>query len=324
MIEYDKTLEHLAKTPLASWALQLPQQIEKGLSTQRYGDLEKWLDALKDLPEIKASRQNLSSSVTVGCASDCTDSEREKLETQLQKLKPWRKGPFELFGINVDTEWRSDWKWERLLPHIAPLENKVVLDVGCGNGYHCWRMLGKNARQVIGIDPSPRFIVQFYMIKKFLPDFSADIFPVGIQDLPENLCAFDSTFSMGVLYHRRSPMDHLRQLKETLKPGGELVLETLIIDGKQGETLVPEGRYAKMNNVWFIPSVDTLLSWLRKSGFDNVRCVDVNKTTLSEQRITTWVETQSLQDFLDPNDSNLTVEGHPAPLRGIFIANRKK
>lgn len=324
MIDYTPILKELENTPLHPWVKLLPEQIEAGLSTKRYGDLTCWLEALDNLPKIDPSKFSLSESVSLGSPSECTDHQRDRIEHNLKKLVPWRKGPFSVFGINIDTEWRSDWKWDRLIPHIAPLEHRLVLDVGCGNGYHCWRMLGAGASRAIGIDPSPRFIVQFYMIKKFLHNLRADIFPVGIQNLPENLSTFDTTFSMGVLYHRRSPMDHLRQLRETLKPGGELVLETLIIDGKQGESLVPEGRYAKMNNVWFIPSVDTLISWLRKSGFDNVRCVDINKTSVEEQHVTPWVPTQSLEDFLDPENQNLTVEGHPAPMRGIFIANRKK
>ncbi|MEY8213807.1 MAG: DUF1698 domain-containing protein, partial [Colwellia sp.] len=31
--------------------------------------------------------------------------------------------------------------------------------------------------------------------------------------------------------------------------------------------------------------------------------------------------TQSLSDFLDPQDKNKTIEGYPAPQRAIFIAN---
>ena len=77
---------------------------------------------------------------------------------------------------------------------------------------------------------------------------------------------FDTVFSMGVLYHRRSPFHHLAELKNCLKPDGELVLETLVIDGKRGEVLVPERRYSKMHNVWFLPSCLTLESWLKRSG----------------------------------------------------------
>ena len=185
-------------------------------------------------------------------------------------------------------------------------------------------MLGEKAKSVLGIDPSPRFIVQFYMLKHFIDQaLPIDILPIGIEDLPVNLEFFDTTFSMGVLYHRRSPIDHLRELKATLKPGGQLILETLVIDGKLGDTLVPEGRYAKMNNVWFLPSIPTLVSWLSKCGFENPRCVDQNYTSIEEQRATDWMDFQSLPDFLDPNDSSKTIEGHPAPLRAVFVANKK-
>lgn len=324
MIDFSDFIESQKDTKLASWAESLPQQIEQCLSHKRYGDLKDWLAALNALPTKSPSNVDLcGANVSIGNAADCTPEELSTIEESLMALRPWRKGPYKLFDIEIDTEWRSDWKWDRLMPHITPLKNRHVLDVGCGNGYHCWRMLGEGAYRVIGIDPSPRFIVQFHVLKKYLPDTRVDILPVGIQDVPENLQAFDTTFSMGVLYHRKSPMDHLKQLRDTLRTGGELILETLIIDGELGECLVPEGRYAKMNNVWFIPSAPTLISWLSKCGFENIRCVDTNTTSLDEQRVTRWVSTQSLEDFIDPENPKLTVEGHPAPLRGIFIANRK-
>lgn len=323
-IDYSHLISAMKSSALAQWAEILPEQIEAGLSHKRYGDLASWIkDGLDSLPDANASSIELKDEVRIGSKTDLSDEQFQQLEKSLRALMPWRKGPYDIFGLHLDTEWRSDHKWDRLLPHISALQGKRILDVGCGNGYHCWRMLGQEARQVLGIDPSPRFIVQFYAIKKYLSDKNIDILPVGIQDLPENLQYFDTTFSMGVLYHRRSPIDHLRQLRDTLRPGGELILETLIIEGELGEVLVPEDRYAKMNNVWFIPSVESLNLWLRKSGFTNVRCVDTTPTTLDEQRKTSWVNTQSLDDFLDPNDPSKTVEGYPAPLRGIFIANRK-
>ncbi len=324
MIDFADLLAALAKTRLRPWVDRLPEQIARGLSRQRYGDLDRWLAALTALPELRPSAYSLAEGVSIGQAKDASGSQIHALEQALLELKPWRKGPLRLFGIHVDTEWRSDWKWQRLRPHISALQDRLVLDVGCGNGYHCWRMLGAGARRVIGIDPSPRFVVQFYLLKKYLPTLPADVLPLGIEHLPAELEAFDTTFSMGVLYHRRSPMDHLTQLRESLRPGGELVLDTLIIDGELGHALVPEGRYAKMNNVWFIPSVATLVSWLHKCGFDDARCVDVNKTGIDEQRATAWMTHQSLRDFLDPENPALTVEGHPAPRRGIFIATRKK
>lgn len=323
-IDFSTLLQALkAKSPqLSAWAEALPANIASGLSTQRYGDLPAWYAALRTLPAINTRDYDLSDTVRIGSRHAVSNPEHAQITEALKQLIPWRKGPYEIFGTAIDTEWRSDWKWQRLAPHISDLSQRWVLDVGCGNGYHCWRMAEAGAGRVVGIDPSPRFVVQFYMLKHFLGDIAVDVLPIGIESLPAKLEAFDTTFSMGVLYHRRSPMDHLLELKATLRPGGELVLETLVIEGSLGEVLVPEGRYAMMNNVWFLPSVATLQSWLAKCGFDNIRCVDVSKTTVQEQRATDWMRFQSLSNFLDPNDSNKTAEGHPAPLRAIFIANK--
>lgn len=319
-IDFSDLLESFKNSPLEPWLKTLPQQIKEGLSSERFGDLPQWLEALNSLPQVQTDKIELSNSVSLSSSLPIDKATLSLIQTCLQSLIPWRKGPYFIHGVHIDTEWRSDWKWDRVRPHLAPLKDRVILDVGCGNGYHCWRMLGDGARQVIGIDPSPRFVVQFYMIKHFIGTAAVDLLPVGIEALPGNLQAFDTTFSMGVLYHRRSPMDHLKELKATLKPGGQLVLETLVINGAKGEVLVPEGRYAKMNNVWFLPSCDTLLSWLRKCGFHNPRVVDINQTTTDEQRSTEWMKFHSLREFLHPDNPQLTAEGHPAPLRAVFIA----
>jgi tRNA (mo5U34)-methyltransferase len=244
-----------------------------------------------------------------------------RIRELLMQLHPWRKGPYEICGLFIDTEWRSDWKWERLRPHIQPLQGRLVLDVGCGNGYHGWRMLGEGARQVIGIDPTQLFVLQFEAMRHFLDrQAPLQVLPLAVQDLPANLQGFDTVFSMGVLYHRRSPFAHLAELKGALRKGGELVLETLVIEGGLGEVLVPEGRYAKMRNVWFIPSAETLNSWLRRAGFRRIRLIDSSQTSVEEQRSTAWMRFESLADYLDPQDRNRTVEGYPAPRRAIFVA----
>jgi tRNA (mo5U34)-methyltransferase len=232
---------------------------------------------------------------------------------------PWRKGPFTLHGLHIDTEWRSDWKWDRVLPHLAPLAHRLVLDVGCGSGYHLWRMRGAGAEFVVGIDPSQLFYAQFEAIKHFNPDPKVHLIPIGIDDMPA-LKTFDTVFSMGVLYHRKSPIDFLQQLKNQLRPGGQLVLETLVVEGDATSVLVPGERYAKMRNVWFIPSCEALLGWLQRVGFNDAKVVDLNQTSLDEQRKTRWMENESLVDFLDPTDHSKTIEGYPAPLRAVIIA----
>jgi tRNA (mo5U34)-methyltransferase len=157
-------------------------------------------------------------------------------------------------------------------------------------------------------------------MQKYIGDSNHYVLPLGIEDLPDKLGCFDTVFSMGILYHRRSPLDHLYELRACLRPAGELVLETLIIEGEEGSVLVPEGRYAKMRNVWFFPAIDTMKLWLRRCGFKDVRCVESNATTVEEQRTTQWMTFESLADFLDPEDQTKTIEGYPAPIRATFVA----
>jgi tRNA (mo5U34)-methyltransferase len=321
MIDYTPLYTQMQETPLAGWLNQLPAQVATALDDSQHGRLSEWRDILSQLPAVTPSKLNLQAGVTVGQPDDLTAKQHTQLEAVLRQLHPWRKGPFHLFGLHIDTEWRSDWKWDRLKDGIAPLDGRTVLDVGCGNGYHCWRMAGRGAKLVVGLDPYLLYVVQYQALRHFIGEaVPAFVLPLGIEALPENLAAFDTIFSMGVLYHRRSPLDHLLTLRDALRPGGELVLETLIIEGEVGQVLVPEGRYAQMRNVWFIPSVSTLLSWLRKCGFRQEKVLDVTPTTAQEQRSTEWMTFNSLFDFLDPKDRCRTVEGLPAPCRGIVTA----
>jgi len=313
----------MADTELKNWTDDLQKKIHGLIFESRHGDMKNWLNVLSQLPDVKPSSIDLnSSSIRVGNRSDCSNETRIELNRLLRVFLPWRKGPFSIFDMPIDTEWRSDMKWDRLKNEIQPLTDRVVLDVGCGSGYHCWRMSANDARLVIGIEPTLRYVLQFHVLQYYINNPAVHVLPLNIDDVPQDLNAFDTVFSMGVLYHRRSPLDHFYQLKGCLKEGGELVLETLVIDGGQGEVLVPEDRYAKMRNVWFIPSCLTLERWLRRCGFKYVRLIDVNQTSLEEQRATEWMQFESLSDFLDPGDANLTVEGYPAPKRALFIAKK--
>jgi len=324
MIDYRPFLAELADTEFSDWAQALPAQIERGLDKQRYGDLARWEQVLAELPDWPVDSCQLDRSAVTVAGSSVSEEQRADFKEQLKGLHPWRKGPFQLFDVDIDTEWRSDWKWDRLKDHIEPLAGRAVLDVGCGSGYHCWRMRGAGADLVVGIDPTPLFITQFFTLQKYIQDHRVTVLPMGIEHLPEKLQAFDTTFSMGVLYHRRSPFDHLIELRDSLKMGGELVLETLVIDGGDGEVLVPEGRYARMGNVWFLPSSITLMGWLKKVGFKDIKLVDETVTTTEEQRSTEWMSFHSLAQFLDPDDSSKSIEGYPAPKRAIVTAKRAR
>ena len=323
MNPYDTLLDAMQTGYLRPWSKQLPSQLATAFSPRAHGKFSTWIQLLQQLPDIAAKHIELNAdTVTIGHTDEISEHQHEQLLAALRSLIPWRKGPYSVFGIDIDTEWRSDWKWDRIAPHISRLDDRLVLDVGCGSGYHCWRMLGAGARRVIGVDPALQFVFQFLAIRHFTQNLPVDVLPLTLEAIPPNLQAFDSVFSMGVLYHRRSPIDHLLQLRDCLRPGGELVLETLVVEGEEGYSLMPKDRYARMRNVWFLPSLKTLENWLARCKFEQVRCVDDAPTSLAEQRRTDWMPSESLSDFLIPDDPSKTIEGYPAPRRAVFIAKR--
>ncbi|MCA1767216.1 MAG: tRNA 5-methoxyuridine(34)/uridine 5-oxyacetic acid(34) synthase CmoB [Idiomarina sp.] len=284
MLDFSKELTALLQSPHAQWLDTLAPQLTS-FKTNPHGNLKRWQRILQQLPELTAEHIQLSDTIQVGRTHEASDADRARLTGLLQQLQPWRKGPFNLFGVAIDTEWRSDWKWQRVAPHLDDLNGRQVLDVGCGSGYHLWR----------------------------------HFFPVGIEHMPE-LKSFDTVFSMGVLYHRRSPVEFLQQLKSLIRPGGQLVLETIVVEGDETTVMMPGERYAQMKNVWFLPSARALSVWLERLGFKDICIVDHNTTSTKEQRRTDWMTGESLANFLDPKDANKTIEGYQAPIRAVITA----
>lgn len=318
----DELVAALRQLAPADWTQQVDVLTRERLLHSPHGDQARWLAAVQSLPQVAAQVDVCMDTITLSTDVPLDAGQHLALAQGLRGLMPWRKGPFSFFDTHIDTEWRSDWKWQRVLPHLSSLQGRTVLDVGCGSGYHCWRLYGAGARFVLGIDPTILFLMQYLAVKQYLPQAPVWFAPLRLEELPAAGGFFDTVLSMGVLYHRRSPLDHLQELLSLLRPGGELVLETLVVEGDANTVLVPRDRYAMMRNVFFLPSPAMLEIWLARMGFVDIRTVDECVTAVDEQRSTDWMRFQSLPDFLDPHDGTRTVEGYPAPRRAVLIATR--
>lgn len=294
---------------LADWPLE---QIEQRFSADHHGDFARWADAVAKLPEGPMPWH------CNGAVQIETKSGPEAFDPALRALHPWRKGPFKVGPLTIDTEWRSDWKWQRLYPHVD-WQNKCVVDIGGGNGYFGWQMLHAGASCVLGVDPTLLFCMQHQAIQKLICHPRHWVIPLGIQELPGH-AEFDIALSMGVIYHRRDPRAHLEHICGLVKPGGTVVLESIVAP----TGFKPPDRYARMRNVWWIPSVGELQQWMQACGLEQPRCVDHSVTTVEEQRSTDWMRFESLAQALDPAQPNLTIEGHPAPARAIMVGQKPK
>lgn len=314
--DFEKYCNMTSLSPICDQLVELSNQA----FSANNGNIPKWEQAIADIQLTQPGKVSFKHPYV---AID-TQVDIENLTQSLKQLMPWRKGPYQIGNLALESEWRGDMKWDRIKHHIKPLTGKSVLDVGSGNGYFTYLMAMQGAEMAVGIEPFLLFNYQFQAIRALISQPpKAYVLPLKLEQMPEG-SSFDSVFSMGVLYHQKDHMLHLEQLINVMADDGELILETLVIDQQHGDQIIPQDRYARMRNVWCLPSTDTLHTWLQTAGFKNIKLVDVTKTTPEEQRATHWIgdNTQSLQDFLDPNDDNLTIEGLPAPKRAVFICQK--
>jgi tRNA (mo5U34)-methyltransferase len=290
---------------------------------------QKWLtwknilprqEAVASLPNLEVSRVMLGDSIAISF-KEITLEQQQQIEQIARVIEPWRKGPFTIGNLHIDSEWQSFIKYNLLEPHFD-LKDKIVGDIGCNNGYYLFRMLTQAPKKLIGFDPSAIMYTQFQFINHFVQ--SNIIYELlGVEHIEYYEHQFDVLFCLGVLYHRPDPIGMLKSLYKGLNPSGELILDTFMIDGEEEICLSPQDRYSKIPNIYFIPTISALKNWCSRAGFESVEILDTRVTDSSEQRKTEWVNHQSLEDFLDSNDPTKTVEGYPAPKRVYLKAIKK-
>lgn len=285
-------------------------------------NVEPWFLQLKEACKIEKSNLKIDYGdwFSIGNRADLSDEEYEIIVQTAKKLIPWRKGPFKIFDLEIDSEWQSNIKYNLIRPYFN-LKDKIVADIGCNNGYYMFRMLEDCPKRLIGFDPSPLTLHQFEFINHFV---KSDIVyeMLGVEHLEFYNHKFDFIFMLGVLYHRPDPVGTLKSLARGLNSKGEILIDTFMIDGDDEICLTPNKRYSKIPNIYFIPTIPALKNWLERAGFENIEVLATTVTTSEEQRKTPWSFDQSLEDFLDPNDSSKTVEGYPAPKR-VYVKARK-
>lgn len=314
----------------------LPPTVKRSEIEAAHKNLQQWVNQEKKgflryrepylaLSRHKASRIQCDQDVvTIGDAEEVSTEQQAEIRENLRCFMPWRKGPFSVFGIDIDAEWRSELKWARLAPHLPDMNDMVIADVGCNNGYYMFRMMADTPRFVLGMEPSIQHYYCFKALNEMAGFTNQDIDLLGVEHISLFPETFDMIFLMGIIYHRSSPIDVLKDLLTALKPGGMLVMETQAIPGDEPVALFPEKTYAKVPGTYFVPTPVCVTNWMQRSGFIDVTMVDANPMSSAEQRKTEWMVFESYQDFLDPENPALTIEGYPAPLRTIHLGSKRK
>jgi len=270
----------------------------------------------ESVQHIRAGQCDFSGDVvTIGGPDELPGRERQKVYKAMRDFMPWRKGPFEVFGIDIDAEWRSERKWNRVLPQLPDLQGKIVADIGCNNGYYMFRMAHHDPKLVIGFEPYLQHYFTFKTLNGFAGCENLVCELLGVEHIGLFTKTFDVVFLMGILYHRSSPVETLREIRTAMKPGGVLIVESQGIPGKEAWALFPAQRYAKAPGTFFVPTGACLFNWLSRAGFAEVKIFFSHPMSDQEQRRTEWMVFESYGDFIDKADPSLTVEGYPAPIR---------
>jgi len=282
-------------------------------------NIKPYWKAVLGLPPVQDVTIKLGNTIEI-YPPNLTDEDEANIYASAKLIWPWRKGPFQVSNTFIDSEWRSNIKYDLLRPYFD-LKDKIVGDIGCNNGYYLFKMMEDNPKRLVGFDPSAIPYCQFKFLDHFIQsDIKFEL--LGVEHVEYYEHKFDILFCLGVLYHRADPIGSLKSLYKGLNFGGELILDTFMIDGEDEICLTPKKRYSKIPNIYFIPTINALKNWCYRAGFEEIEILEIAKTELNEQRRTEWINTQSLNDFLDQEDDSKTVEGYPAPKR-VYIKAKK-
>ncbi|MEN8136504.1 MAG: tRNA 5-methoxyuridine(34)/uridine 5-oxyacetic acid(34) synthase CmoB [Thermodesulfobacteriota bacterium] len=278
----------------------------------------------ESIKHLRAAHLDFSGdTVKIGHRDELTEADHEKVLAVLRNFMPWRKGPFEVFGVEIDAEWRSERKWQRLQQALPDLKDKIIADIGSNNGYYLFRMAAHQPRLALGFEPHLHHHFTFKTLNSLAGQDTLKSEMLGVEQIGLFENCFDVIFMMGILYHRISPIEVLKETLKALHPGGTLIVESQAIPGEEPIALFPEKTYAKVPGTYFVPTGACLTNWLTRAGFKDVELFCSHPMDSNEQRCTDWMDFESYDDFIDPVNPELTIEGYPAPIR-VFIKARKK
>jgi len=293
----------------------LLQEKNRWLAQGKKG-VERFRQPYESIRHIRSTFRDFSGDVVkIGAAAELSKQESARVYKAMRDFMPWRKGPFNVFGIEIDAEWRSERKWDRVQSEMPSLQDKIVADIGCNNGYYMFRMAHHKPKLVIGFEPYLQHYFTFKSLNRFAGCENLVCELLGVEHIGLFLNSFDVIFLMGILYHRSSPIEVLREIRTAMKPGGVLLVESQGIPGTEPIALFPEQRYAKVPGTYFVPTGPCLANWLTRAGFAKIKIFYSHPMSGYEQRRTDWMTFESYDDFIDPANPALTREGYPAPIR---------
>lgn len=112
---------------------------------------------------------------------------------------------------------KSAGEWHQLQPLIPPLHGKVVLDLGCGYGWHSKYAAEQGALSVLGLDLSERMIEE---ARKRNSAVNVVYKICGIEEFEYPKSTYDFVISNLALHYIADLDSVFKKVFQTLKPGG--------------------------------------------------------------------------------------------------------
>lgn len=112
-------------------------------------------------------------------------------------------------------------EWEELRSMLPDLQDKRVLDLGCGFGWHCRYAREQHARSVVGIDLSENMLVR---AKQTTDDPAIEYRQLAIEDIDFHEGEFDVVLSSLALHYVEQFDNVVQKVHHCLVPGGTFVL----------------------------------------------------------------------------------------------------
>ena len=102
--------------------------VQDRLHINSHGDMSRWVQAIENLPLAEKTSAAIDSYIAITAPGLLTE-DLVRVERALMQMRPWRKGPFSINELHIDSEWRSDMKWDRIKSAIGSLQGQRVLDL---------------------------------------------------------------------------------------------------------------------------------------------------------------------------------------------------
>ncbi|MBB6501036.1 class I SAM-dependent methyltransferase [Pedobacter cryoconitis] len=122
--------------------------------------------------------------------------------------------PRSVDGLNAAGEWHT---FRDMLP---TLQDKKVLDLGCGFGWHCLYAREQQARAVVGVDLSENMLAR---ARKSTDDPAIEYHQLAIEDINFTAEEFDVVISSLAFHYVENFAQVCQKVGHSLQPGGSFV-----------------------------------------------------------------------------------------------------